>query len=74
VPLEIQQLLAAEDSPVAAIKKQDVPSFSEIIGQGNELSLDRVETEFRENITRIQYATVPALHADLSFAFFCLLI
>jgi hypothetical protein len=74
VPLEIQQLLAAEYSPVAAIKKQDVPSFAEIIGKGNELSLDRVETEFRENITRIQYATVPALHADLSFAFFCLLI
>jgi len=31
--LEIQQLLAAEDSPVAAIKEQDVPSFTEEVGQ-----------------------------------------
>jgi hypothetical protein len=62
MPLEIQQLLTAEDSPVAAVKKEDVPSFSEMARQGDKIALDSIEAQLREFIPGVEDVAVPARH------------
>jgi hypothetical protein len=60
--LKVQQLLPAEDSPVASVKKEYIPSDPEITGQSCSDAASSFKNHLGENIACVKYLAVRTGH------------
>jgi len=54
--------VTAKDSPVAPVKQEDVPSFTEILGQTNGFSLGYIKGHIRKHISIVGDLRVGTRH------------
>ena len=59
---EVNQLLTAHRSPVAAIDEQDTPPAARVTGKQQPLPTHQIEFEVRKAVPRVQYCAALARH------------